>query len=499
MTRRFAPIGRRSARSIRGIPARNADSVWQTLTVMQVVNPMDFGAVGDGVADDGAALLAAATALTSAGGIIYLPPDKTFKKTALLTIPRDHTKLWSPTASYNASRPASILGYNSAAGNTQAILWNGRAGAGAFGVKFVSDAVVRSAAGTFQDMGFAYLACTDIETVGCELQKMTAASVCINKATRAYQEHNIVKDSFADGFFHAYSDTQFSYNWANFGLRVGDDMVSVVTDDPPAVTQQDIETWLNTVIDGGARGFTVVGGGPNILVHHNWARGCNAAGLLFGSESSFGTAGVDGVSYYENNVYECADVITSHPGILVTAGNPGTTVQNVAGLNNRSVNSGAQPYRQEAVGGTLGSGITSVGLQTTVGSLPAPIPTAASIALGDTRILRTRDVSHVSSGNRPGLYRIHVRGTPGAFQQRFEYIVQGTPANVGAHLAARYAAGDYISASQNVSGTQYAVYLARVPHTLGTGVTAVTFANMRAGDQSGALSWLWSLVDAGAY
>jgi hypothetical protein len=348
-------------------------------------------------------------------------------------------------------------------------------------------------------MGLAYLNCTDVETVGCEFRAVGAATVCINKATRAYQEHNLVNTSYADGFFHAYDTTSLSYNWANNGLEVGDDFVSVVTDFG-ATLQHDIETWLNTVVNGHARGFSVVGGGPAISLHHNWARGCDAAGLIVASEASFNTAGVDGVTYFENNVYECADVITSHAGILISAGNTGTTLQNIAGTNNRSVNSGAQPYRTEAVGGTLGSGITSTGLQTTVGALPSPIPTATSVlAHGDTTILRTRDVSHVTALQRPGLYRIHVRGTPGSFQQRFEYVVQGTPANVAAHLATRLAAGDYLSESRNVAGTQYALYLSGASHTLGTGVTAVTFANMRAGDLAGTLSWLWNRVDAGAY
>lgn len=473
------------------------NSVWAPLSVMAITNPMDFGAVGNGVANDLTALQAAVTALPAAGGIVYMPPANTFRKNALWDISKNHVKLWAPNGAFNASRPATINAFNAAAGSTQAIRWNVKTGGGAFGLKFVSDAVTRSGVGAYEDMGFAYLNCTDIETVGCELQNVGAASVVINKATRAYQEHNLIKNSFADGFFHAYDTTSLSYNWANFGLRPGDDFVSVVTDNG-ATLQHDIETWLNTVIDGGARGYTVVGGGGNISIHHNWARGCNAAGILIGTESSFNTSSVNGVAYSENNVYECADVITSHSGILITAGNPGTSISNVAGTNNRSVNSGAQPYRTEAVGGTLGSGITSTGLLTTVGDLPTPIPTASDITLGDTTILRTRDVSHASSP--AGLYRIHVRGTPGAFQQRFEWVVQGSAVNVAAHLAARALAGDYISASYAIGGTQYALYLSGATHSLGTGVTAVSFATLRTLDLAGGLgSALWNRIDSGAY
>jgi len=80
------------------------DSVWTPLTVMAVASPMDHGAVGDGVADDLAALGASVNALPEAGGIVYLPAGKTFRKNDLLVITKAHVKLWAP------NRQAEILG-----------------------------------------------------------------------------------------------------------------------------------------------------------------------------------------------------------------------------------------------------------------------------------------------------------------------------------------------------------------------------------------------------
>jgi len=160
------------------------------------------------------------------------------------------------------------------------------------------------------------------------------------------------------------------------------------------------------------------------------------------------------------------------------------------------VDSGADDYREE---GDIGSGVSSTGLQTTFGSLPTPIPTSGDAAHGDTTILRTRDVSHVDVGDRPGLYRIHVTGSPGAFLERFEYIFQGTPANVLAEIATLTAAGHYLSEYQDVGGTGYALMLTSAPVTLSGSVSAVTFADLRAGDLNGTLSWLWNRVDSGDY
>lgn len=42
--------------------------------VIEVFNVRDFGAIGDGVADDGSAIQKAATAIPAAGGILYFPP-----------------------------------------------------------------------------------------------------------------------------------------------------------------------------------------------------------------------------------------------------------------------------------------------------------------------------------------------------------------------------------------------------------------------------------------
>lgn len=50
------------------------------------VNPMHYGAVGDGITDDTVALQNALTAISS-GGVLFLPAGKVFLYTGTLTIP----------------------------------------------------------------------------------------------------------------------------------------------------------------------------------------------------------------------------------------------------------------------------------------------------------------------------------------------------------------------------------------------------------------------------
>src|SRR3954462_15372757 len=108
-------------------------------------------------------------------------------------------------------------------------------------------------------------------------------------------------------------------------------------------------------------------------------------------------------------------------------------------------------------------------------ALPKPIPAIAGVKMADTTVLRTRDVSHVDAGSRPGLYLIHVRRAPGGtgFEQRFEYIVKGAASAVAGFVQGRQAAGDYVSESRAVGGTSYALVLASAPVAISGGLSAV--------------------------
>jgi hypothetical protein len=73
--------------------------------VLTVTNPMDFGAAGDGVADDLPSLEAAIEALPAGGGIVYLPSGKSFRKNDLLSARR--LESWSGKR-VNSAQPLAI-------------------------------------------------------------------------------------------------------------------------------------------------------------------------------------------------------------------------------------------------------------------------------------------------------------------------------------------------------------------------------------------------------
>lgn len=489
-----------------------AEDVWQALSVMSVQNPMSNGATGNGVANDLTALQATITALPAGGGLVYFDPTHSYLKTNFWDVSKSNVLLWAPNAGQleSGGRAPTIIGNTGNVAGTQAIRFNAKNGCGVYGLLVKSNASSRMS--SYEDMFLSFIGGSNAEVVGSEVSGSQSAGHNYSGVAGVYTEGNYVHHTYSDHIYRATTTalaTQNAYAWDNFtdnnGVSLGDDGISCVSYAVDGVTNDAFETWLNTCMNGNARGISVVGG-TNQNVHDNWIINTGAAGLIFASESSFNSQTVTNVTYANNKVRDCARVITSHPGIFVSAGNPGTTLSAIAGAGNYSFSAtAAQAYRTEAVGGTLGAGITSTGLVSISGGWPTPQPVAADARVRATTILRTRNNTFAAVGNRPGLYRIHVRRTPGSnpvsptFQQRFEYVVQGSPPNMDVYIATRLTAGDYLSYRADTGGVAYAVFLTRAERTLGTGITAFTFAQMRAADNAGTLSTLWNRVDQGAY
>jgi hypothetical protein len=469
------------------------DSVWSPLSVMALVNPKDYGAIGNGSTDDLNALSAAVNALPDAGGIVYLPAGASFKKTNLLVISKAHVKVWAP------NRQAEI--FQSIAGQTrrQSIICRNNVGCGFFGLKLRSDAVARFDA--LEDNQISADHASLVEVVGCEVQGSAASGIFLYGSSEHYLEGNYIHHTFADHVHHTQAASR-SWVWNNFIFNEapskGDDGVACVTYGPKSPPCQTMEWWRNTILhtDWG-RGYAVIGG-SNINIHHNWAIGVAGAGVIVASESSYNSASSDGIRIANNYVSRCGHSI-GHPGILVSGENSAAEpLRNITLLDNVVADTvTGTAYRSEGAF----SNVSSSGLLTTNAALPKPTPTNADIRMVDTSVLRTRDVSHVEAGLRRGLYRIHVRksaiGT--GFQQRFEYVVKGPPATMAAFMAVRNAAGDHISEQRTQLGTTYALLLSSVPYRIPDDISGVSFQELRAGDLSTQLSWLWQRLDSEHY
>lgn len=460
---------------------------------MSVVDPMDYGAAGNGTTNDQTALQNAMAALPAGGGIIYLPAGKTFKKTGLFNnTTKAHVKWWAPNG--QAGLFGSVGGTGS---NIQA--WKStQDGWGFFGVVFTGDATSRG--NTMEDQNIVADGCDMVEVVGCDISNTRATGMFFFGATNIYVCGNYVHNTWADHIHHT-NVCVGAWDWENWiytpvtgGSQRGDDGIACVTYGEGGSLGRDMEWWDNVILETDwGRGYTVIGG-ENIHIHHNWAIEVAGAGVLLATETALGgTDNVRNCIVESNYVTRCGHTI-GHPGLLVAGDNPDVDpIDNIDFLNNVSAANSNGNYA------TLGdfTNITNTGLSQSTGDLPTE-PTVSDVVLKDTSILCTRDVSHVSSGNRPGLYRIHVRETSpgsGSYQERFEYVVKGTPSNVSSWVSTRTGAGDYLSEQQTVSGTAYALLLCAAPVTLGTGVSEVTHTELRAGDNNGTLSWLWNRIN----
>ena len=453
---------------------------------------MDHGAVGNGTADDLAALERTVAALPAAGGVVYLPAGKSFKKTNLLVVTKPHVKFWAP------NRQAEI--FQSVAGQRrrQSILCRGASGCGVFGVKLRSDATARFDA--LEDNQISADGASLVEVVGCEIQGSAATGIMLYGSREHYIEGNYIHHTWADHIHHT-NAAQQSWVWNNFIFNEnpsrGDDGVACVTYGPSSTRCADMEWWSNTILHSGwGRGYSVIGGNA-IHIHHNWAIGVAGAGVIVASESSYDTSSSDGITIENNYVYQCGHSI-GHPGILISGLHTSAPPLNEIRLrNNVSVGNPNGAYRAEGAYTNL----TNEGLVTSASSLPMPIPSAASVRMADTSILRTRDTSHAGASFRPGLYRIHLRAAPAGngYQQRFEYVVKGDAAAVDAFAGTRTAAGDYVSERRTVGSTTYALVLTAAPVTLTSGLSAVPFRELRSGDTGGELRFLWQRLDSGNY
>ena len=468
------------------------DTVWSPLSVMAIVDPLDHGAAGDGVADDLAALGAAVAALPDSGGIVYLREGMSFRKSDLLIVTKSHVKFWAP------ERQAALLQDVNGTRRRQSILCRQNVGCGFFGLELVSDATARFDA--LEDNQISADHGSLIEIVGCEVNGSAASGIFLYGSTEHYIHGNYIHHTWADHVHHTDGARQ-SWVWNNFVFNEepsrGDDGVACVTYGPTSPTCGDMEWWNNTILhtDWG-RGYSVIGGDA-ISIHDNWAIGVAGAGIIVASEPSYDSATSHDIAVRNNVVYGCGHSI-GHPGILVSGLNTAAApLSNLTFIDNVSVDNPGGPYRAE---GSY-SNVTNEGLLTTSDALPQPVPTTADIRLEDTSILRTRDVSHVEESFRTGLHRIHVRpnATRNGFEERFEYVVKGPPDTVRDFTDGRAAAGDYVSETRTVSASAYALVLTRAPVAVPAELSGVPFRELRDGDADGTLAWLWTRIDTASY
>lgn len=441
---------------------------WGPLTLLTVVDPMDFGAVGDGTGDDRAAMEAAIASLPPAGGLVLID-GHSYRKTDLLRIARDHVKLWSPTG--DGTIAADVLGVR----RRQSVLFDHVTGSGVFGVRFTSDASERFDA--LEDNQISVDHGTLSEIVGVEIDGSAATGIFLYGPSDLLVTGNWIHDTWADHVHHT-AGARGSWVWGNWirngAPSDGDDGVACVTYGPDSPRCGAMEWWDNVVLHGGwGRGFSVIGG-DDVYVHDNWAIETAGAGLIVASEPSYDSASSARVRFERNVLYRCAHAI-GHPGMLVsgqsTVAGPIVDVTLADNVVVETVTGSA--YRAE---GSY-ERVTETGTRTDAASLP-PVPTEADVRRADTSVLRTFDTAYVPEAMRAGALRIHVRPRGDGYEQRIEYVVAGD----GAALSAFAAAHDGVTV-ETPAGTVVIAWTP-TPIALPAGLTGVARSALRDADRA---------------
>jgi hypothetical protein len=503
--------GSESAPILPDSPCRG-DGPWAPSTRFTVTSPKQFGAVGNGVADDTAALAGAVNALPARGGIVRFEPGSYRKANHIWTLSKDHVLLWSPSGDatiHGAVRVRTAkerLDGSYCGPREQATIFQRTRGGGVHGLRFTSDATERlSCAETSQ---LVLDGVQEFEVVGVEIAGSSSVGIFAWRsdihglpARNLRIVGNYVHHTHADAIHHT-AGTRESWVWDNDIFNEeptrGDDGVACVTYGVASPRCGAMEWWGNRYLGGThGRGLAIVGG-EDILVHHNWIVGSAGAGLIVASENGYSTASSNRIQLTNNWLVGSPNgsANNGHPSILISGSYlPAEPLSDIIASSNVIVApAGGRTERAEGRHSRV-SFDNKVGAE----NLPGPPPQVASAGRRETSVLRTWDVSFVREADRRGLYRIHVReGTDAQLEERFEYIVRGPTANVAAWIAGlrKYSCDVRLVSQQGVGRDAVALVLTSRPATLPSNLRPVTFHELRAGDRDGTLSELWKSVDA---
>jgi hypothetical protein len=490
------------------------DETFRRSTRFTLINPKDYGAKGDGATDDAKALEQAFAAVPATGGIVLFPAGNYLKQQRLVHVTKDHTLLWSPNrratiqgtvrSRTQAERDAGLCGVRQ-----QAIIFQKTTGGGVYGLSFTSNATERTSCA--EDCQMTLDTVDGLEVVGTEVNGGAGcsvfawSSVAASKSQNLFIEGNFFHHTYADSIHHTHGARK-SACWRNYLFNeapsLGDDGIACVTYSPDDPRCGDMEWWGNFYLGGAhGRGMAVIGG-EDISIHHNWIIGSAAAGLIVASESAYTSASSERIELRSNDVVKCPNgsVNNGHSSILISGGNPDAEpLRDIQSVDNVIVD--APAGRIERAEGSYDAASVVFADVTDRSLLRGPIPTLSDVQIEDTSILRTRDVSFVAPEAQKGLYRIHVReaASGAGIEERFEYVVTGEQATLGAWLRTAANQGAYLAENKTVGANAYALLLSPVPLQVPAELAGVSFDDLRAGDRSGDLSWLWSRLDLGQY
>ncbi len=280
------------------------------------INVRDYGAVGNGVADDTQALLSAIAAAqaTFPRSAVYIPAG-TYRYSRMIKV--------DGLMVYGEGADRSIL----LAANPGQSSWilTGRA------PKMV-DLRIRTAntqttRNTRADAtGIDVVDATQFAIQRVHIGPVASAGIIVRRSSGTSSSPAIIRDcivqqTMADGI-HITENSEWINVTQNEVFQTGDDFIAVVSYRWNARTSRNITITKNVVSNQHhGRGISVVGG-EKVTIDSNVIEKSSGAGIYLASESSYNTYGVSDIVVRDNTLYDVAQGNAGHGGIHLTGRAP---------------------------------------------------------------------------------------------------------------------------------------------------------------------------------
>jgi hypothetical protein len=266
-----------------------------------IVRVDDFGARGDGVTDDTPAIRLALRALEG-GGTLVFSPDKTYRKTALITVDRPNIVIWGYGAVlYSVVTDAQL----DVLGKAEVAVHLAAPRTSIYGLTLVSN--MRGRTIGHPHLSGIWVSSTDQQVIDNRLEY---DGIFVREAQRFVVARNVVYRSPADGI-HVTTRSLGGKVVGNVVRETGDDMIAVVSYGLGAPNVGEVLIEDNDVsAQYWGRGISVVGGHDVEIRHNTVSRTPFGAGILVHSETSYKTSNVVNVIVEDNQI---SDVQTREP------------------------------------------------------------------------------------------------------------------------------------------------------------------------------------------
>lgn len=263
--------------------------------VQPTVRVDDFGARGDGIADDGPAIQRALAALR-AGGTLIFSPGKTYRKSDLIVVDRPGVRLWGYGAVlYSVVTDQQML----VPGAAHVAVHLDAPRTAVYGLTLVSN--MRGRVRGHPHLAGIWLSSSDQELID---NRFEYANIFVRKATGFTVARNVIYRSTTDGI-HVTSSSDNGRVLGNVVRETGDDMIAVVS---YGLGEPDVGDVLieDNDVSGQywGRGISVVGGHDVQIRNNRVSNTPFGAGILIHSETSYQTSNVRNVLVEANQIWE---------------------------------------------------------------------------------------------------------------------------------------------------------------------------------------------------